>query len=88
MLRKRGVILREIIKDGINEQNKTKSQQGTLVSSEIPSSEDLQHKEKKTSRVNQSAMLIKNQLFCLHRIQVPNERTSPKTTSEICSETS
>ena len=59
MLRKRGMILREIIKDGVNEQNQTKSQQGPLVSSEIPSSEDLQHKEKnpkKPSRVNQSAM--------------------------------
>ena len=88
MLRKRGVILQEIIKDGVNEQNKTKSQQGTLVSSEIPSSEDLQHKEKKNSRVNQSAMQMKNQLFCLHTIQVPTERTSPKTTSKICSEIS
>ena len=43
-LRKRGVIPREIIKDGINEQSK-RSQQGTLVNLEIPSNEDTQHKE-------------------------------------------
>ena len=37
-LRKRGVIVREIIKDRVNEQ------QGTLYSSEIPSSKDLKKK--------------------------------------------
>ena len=34
-----GVIAREIVKDGVNQQNKN-SQQGTLVNSEITSSED------------------------------------------------
>ena len=38
-LRKRGVIAQEIIKDGVNDQNE-KGQQGTIVNSEIHSSEN------------------------------------------------
>ena len=47
-------------------EQKLKSQQGTLVNSEIPSSEDLQHKE--TCHVNQNAMQLKSWLTCFHKI--------------------
>ena len=46
--------MQEIIKDGVNEQKKIKSQQQTLINSEIPFSEDLQHEE--TCHVSQNAM--------------------------------